>query len=222
MGYQTYDQAKSINSKCILNYFLSALHIFMRLLKGSLDACSDEQGKLNCFPLSFLFPSPWQSDVLWLEITKCLLKISEVDNRIGLNGPFSKGCFFFSYSETEKLVGVFFSPMKYYSATERLCLPNGKSFMLIQDKTSKVYDFPTVSLWCSHIIFALPYWGIKHIGRWWCVLVSGLLLDVSSQKLAAAQALCPLTLLGVQPHICLGCSCGNWFQNTLLHLSSPP
>lgn len=135
---------------------------------------------------------------------------------------FFKRMLFFSYSETEKLVGVFFSPMKYYSATERLCLPNGKSFMLIQDKTSKVYDFPTVSLWCSHIIFALPYWGIKHIGRWWCVLVSGLLLDVSSQKLAAAQALCPLTLLGVQPHICLGCSCGNWFQNTLLHLSSPP
>lgn len=141
MGYQTYDQAKSINSKCILNYFLSALHIFMRLLKGSLDACSDEQGKLNCFPLSFLFPSPWQSDVLWLEITKCLLKISEVDNRIGLNGPFSEGWGFFSYSETEKLVGFFFVPMKYYSATERPCLPNGKSFMLIQEKHPRCMIF---------------------------------------------------------------------------------
>lgn len=91
--------------------------------------------------------------------------------------------------------------MKHYSATERLCLPNGKSFMLIQDETSKVYDFPTLSLWCSHVIFAVPYWGIKHIRRWWCVLVSGLLLDVSSQKLAAAQALCPLMLLGAATHL---------------------
>lgn len=53
--YKMHDQAKSINSKCTLNYFLCALHIFMRLLKGSLDVRSDEQGKLNCFPLSFLF-----------------------------------------------------------------------------------------------------------------------------------------------------------------------
>lgn len=31
--------------------------------------------------------------------------------------------------------------------------------------------------------------------------MSGLLLDVSSQKLAAAQALCPLTLVGAATHL---------------------
>lgn len=43
--YEMYDQAKSINSKCNLSYFLSALHIFMRLLKSSLDVRLDGQGK---------------------------------------------------------------------------------------------------------------------------------------------------------------------------------
>lgn len=54
---------------------------------------------------------------------------------------FFKRMLFFSYSETEKLVGFFFPPMKYYSATERPCLPNGKSFMLIQEKHPRCMIF---------------------------------------------------------------------------------
>lgn len=115
-----YDQAKSINAKCILNYFLSALHIFMSLLKGSLDVRSDEQGKLNCFPFSFLPMIDWYA-LAWNYKTsfKGLWSRQQNWSQLSFFKRISVNAFFFLFRNWKTL---FFPPLKSYSTTGRMSL----------------------------------------------------------------------------------------------------